>query len=89
MATFRVDGRPKLTILIDGTDITIVTKNACVLCLVSSLDHCIFFRNVTYDANNNVSSLVYQVSIAIVQGQEWVVSSKRYMVVGANVFTHS
>jgi hypothetical protein len=26
MATFRVDGRPKLTILVDGIDTTVVTK---------------------------------------------------------------
>jgi hypothetical protein len=31
---------------------------------------------------------VYQISIAPIQGQEWVVSSGRYRVVGANVFTH-
>jgi hypothetical protein len=47
------------------------------------------FKDVAYDANNNVSSLVYQISISIVQGQEWVVSFGCYKVVGVNVFAHS
>ncbi len=32
---------------------------------------------------------MYQISIAIVQGQEWVLNFKRYKVVGANIFAHS
>ncbi len=31
---------------------------------------------------------MYQISITPIQGQEWVVSSGHYRVVGANVFTH-
>jgi hypothetical protein len=46
-------------------------------------------KDATYDANNNVFSLVYQMSITIAQGQEWVVSSKCYKVVDDNVLTHS
>ncbi len=47
------------------------------------------FKDVTYDANNNVSSLKYQISIATFQGQEWVVRSRHHKVVGATIFTHS
>jgi hypothetical protein len=46
-------------------------------------------KDATYDANNNVFSLVYQMSITTAQGQEWVVNSKCYKVVDDNVLTHS
>jgi hypothetical protein len=47
------------------------------------------FKDVVYDANNNVSSSMYQISIITVQGQEWVVNYGSNKVVGANVFAHS
>ncbi len=89
MANFCVDGWPNFTIFVNGTDITIVIEKC--LCVMFGFQpgsqH--IFKDVTYDANNNISSSMYQISIDIVQGQEWVVSSGRYRVVGANVFTHS
>ncbi len=46
-------------------------------------------KGVVYNANNNVSSLVYQMHVATGQGQQWVVSFRRYRVVGDNVYSHS
>jgi hypothetical protein len=43
-------------------------------------------KDVAYDANNNVSNLVYQTQTTATQGQEWVVSFGCYKVVGDNVF---
>jgi hypothetical protein len=86
MATFCIDGWPKLTILVDGTNITMVSKEClCARCQHRSLH---IFKDVTYDANNNVFSLVYQMFIVIVQGQEWVMNSGHYKVVG-DIFTRS
>jgi hypothetical protein len=89
MATFCVGGQFELTILIDGIDITIVIEKC--LCVMFSFQHgsLHIFKDAAYDANNNISSSVYQISIATIQGQEWVVSSRRYKVVCANVFAHS
>lgn len=46
-------------------------------------------KDVTYNANNNVSNSVYQMQITTTQGQEWVVSFGCYRVVGDNIFIHS
>lgn len=89
MATFCVGGQPELTILVDGIDITIVIEKC--LCAMFSFQHgwLHIFNYAPYDANNNISSSMYQISIATIQGQEWVVSSRCYKVVRANVFAHS
>ncbi len=46
-------------------------------------------KDVTYDANKKVSSLMYQMPTIIAQGKQWVVNFWWYRVVGDNVLTHS
>jgi len=46
-------------------------------------------KDVTFDANNNVSNSMYRMLATTIQGQEWVVSSRCYKVVGDNIFAHS
>jgi hypothetical protein len=89
MATFRVNGYLELTILVDGIDTIIVIEECLCAMFVFQLGSLYIFKDAAYDANNNVSSSVYQISIAKIQGQEWVVGSRCYRVVCANIFAHS
>jgi hypothetical protein len=66
----------KLTILVNDIN-TIVVFEKCLCAMFGfQLGSLHMSKDATYDVNNNVSSLVYQMLIATTQGQEWVVSSR-------------
>ncbi len=46
-------------------------------------------KDVTYDVNNKVSSLMYQMPTIITQGKQWVVNFGWYKLINNNGFTHS
>ncbi len=86
MATFCADGWLELTILVDGTNTTVVFEKCAMFDFQLRSLH--IFKDVAYDANNSVSISVYQMPVITVQGQEWVVSSRCYKV-GDNISVHS
>jgi hypothetical protein len=68
MATFCADGWPEFTILVDGTD-TIMVFAICLCVMFGFQPRSLHIsKDVVYDMNNNVSSLMYQMFVITVQG---------------------
>jgi hypothetical protein len=69
MAMFCANGWLELTILVDGIDTTVVTEKCLCVMFGFQLGSLYILKDATYDTNNNVSSLMYQIYITTIQGQ--------------------
>ncbi len=75
MATFHVEEHPKLTILADDFGIAHIIEKCLRVMFGFQLGTVYISKDDAYDDNNNVTIIVYQVPIIIVQGLEWILNA--------------
>jgi len=85
MATFHVEGKVELTILVDNSGISYVTRKC--LCVMFGFHLRIFYvsKDEMYDDNNNLIRSIYQVLVFGDFGLEWRVNAGRFKIVVENL----
>jgi len=82
MATFCVEGKPKLTILGDDYGIAHVIEKCLYAMFGFQLGTMHISKDNAYDDNNNVIRFVYQTPLSSAQGLEWSLHVRRFEIVG-------
>jgi hypothetical protein len=88
MATFHVITRSELTIMVDNLGMTSMSKQCLCAMFLFELGFLHISKDVSYDYNNLVLNLVYQIPVTSSQGGQWVVGCSCYCIIG-NSFTHN
>jgi hypothetical protein len=85
MATFYVEGKVDLTILVDDSRNARVTKNC--LSYMFGFQHGYIHVSIddTYDNNSVIQNSIYQESISNPNGVHWDVKARRYRIIGDNL----
>jgi len=83
MATFHVIRHPNLTIMVDNSRTTTISKYCLCTMFAFQLGSLHISKDVLYDSNKFVSNSLYQIPITSSHERQWVVGSSHYRVVGS------
>ncbi len=78
MATFNVEGKSNLTILVCDSKIVWITKQCFRAMFGFQLGLVHVFKNVVYAENKVVINSIYQVPSSSTQGLHWMVNVRKY-----------
>ncbi len=72
---FHVDEQLELTISVYDFGTNIVFEQCLCVMFGFQCDSLHISKDVAYDSNNTIFSTLYRISMALVQGKQWVVTS--------------